>query len=86
MLVSGFWLQVGAEHPEREHVEQDVPEPKRVMQEHVCDELPQCQVADNVTWNQTERLPNPRVSCQNGEVIEDKQSDVADQQPFDALR
>ena len=50
-------LELRAEHPQREHVEQDVADGTRVVQEHVGDRLP------HAKRSKTAAGTNPRNSC-----------------------
>jgi hypothetical protein len=54
-------LQILAEHPQHQHVEEDVAEPERVVQEHVGEQLPDGKRSDNLGGNESEVLKKPPI-------------------------
>src|SRR5262249_4249748 len=81
-------LQVGAKHPQRKHVEQNMPEPPGVVQEHVCDGLPDVAV-QKLLGAKTKDLQNVagNIPVHYGQQEEDdEEGTIDDQQPLDAAR
>ena len=62
-------LELHAEHPEREHVEQDVEDSR--VQEHVRNELPHVQTSEHVCGTQTERQRDRRRDSETGTYSDD---------------
>ena len=79
-------FQIRSEHPQRQHVEQNVREAIRIVQKHVSEKLPHRQMLDYGLWHQREKeedLPRVRAS---GEEVDDEERDVRNQQPLYATR
>ncbi len=77
-------FQLGAKHPERQHVPDDVTE--AAVQKGIRDQLPDREVFYDVDWIERQVSERPVQPGQPGKVANDEDGDVADQQPLDALR
>ena len=75
-------FQVAAKHPQGQHIEQDMAESQRVVQEHVGDELPDGEVVHHVLGNKPKRMEQPGIAADYRKVVNDEQGDVTDEQPF----
>lgn len=75
-------LEVRSKHPQREHVEQNVPKAVRIVEEHVADQLPEGKGSQHRSGNEPEGMKEGAEACAHGEEVQQEQSSIADQQPF----
>src|SRR5260370_12681610 len=77
-------FQVGAEHPQRQHIPNDVT--KSAMEEKVGSQLPDEEILHHFGRNKSEEAEWPIQTNQLCEEAQQEDGDIADEQPLDALR